>query len=420
MKHTLFILLCLLPFRMLYAQDEVLLDSCYAWARDNYPNLKQAGIWTEITTLQKENIQTNSLPQVTLNGQATYQSDVTGIDIPLPNISVPRPSKDQYKAYAEIRQSIWDGGMSAANARLEDALLQNHLNELEVELYKLNQQVAQAFFTVLISNKQNEVLEAQKTVLEERLKATQSAVRHGTAEKTSGLLIRAEILNLKQTEVQQKSVKSAAIGMLSVLTGRTINSDSKFNFSEPQPYEVGSVSRPERHLFESQRQQMEDQMSLLDKNRNPKVFGFGQAGYGKPGLNMLSDQFDTYYLVGAGLSWNPFDWKKTTRKKQVLQLQQERINVQEQTFLQSINLLLARKQEELNKLEEMLEADKEMVAIRSEITAAATSKLENETLTTSEYIREVQAETIAKLNYELHKIQLNEAREDFHLIKGKE
>ena len=420
MKHTLFILVLLFPIHLLNAQEEILLDSCYAWAGNNYPNLKQAGIWNEITALQKENIQTNLLPQVTLHGQATYQSDVTGIDIPLPNVTVPRPSKDQYKAHAEIRQSLWDGGRSAANARLEDALLRNHLNELEVELYKLNEQVAQAFFTVLISKKQKEVLEAQKTVLHEQLKSAQSAVRHGTAERTSELLIQAEILNLEQNVVQMESVKSAAIEMLTVLTGRIISSDSKFSFRKSQPVADAPPARPESQLFESQRMQMEHQMALLDKNRNPKVFGFGQAGYGKPGLNMLSEKFDAFYLVGAGITWNPFDWKETARKKQVLQLQQERIYAQEQTFLQNINLLLVHQQEKINKLEKIIDTDKEIVTIRNEITAAATSKLENETLTTSEYIREVQAETIAKLNYELHKIQLDEARETFNLIKGKE
>ena len=79
---------------------EVSLDSCYQWARQNYPNLKQAGIFKEITALQQENIKTNYYPQVTLNGQATYQSDVTHIGISLPNISIPTVSKDQYKAYA--------------------------------------------------------------------------------------------------------------------------------------------------------------------------------------------------------------------------------------------------------------------------------------------------------------------------------
>ena len=125
------------------------LQDCYHWARENYPNLKQAEIWQEITSLKKENIKTNYLPQVTLNGQATYQSDVTKVDIAMPGISIPSVSKDQYKAYAEFRQTIWDGGISAANAELEDAILKSNLSQVEVELYKLNEQVAQAFFTVL-------------------------------------------------------------------------------------------------------------------------------------------------------------------------------------------------------------------------------------------------------------------------------
>jgi outer membrane protein TolC len=109
------------------------------------------------------------LPQVSLNGQATYQSDVTKVDIALPNVSIPTVSKDQYKAYAEFRQTIWDGGLTAANAQLEDALLKSNLSELEVEFYKLNEQVAQAFFTALVVEKQAEVVNAQEKSTPEKL-----------------------------------------------------------------------------------------------------------------------------------------------------------------------------------------------------------------------------------------------------------
>jgi hypothetical protein len=70
-------------------------------------------------------------------------------------------------------------------------------------------------------------------------------------------------------------------------------------------------------------------------------------------------------------------------------------------------------------METMLKTDLEMVELRAEITKSASSKLENGSLTTSDYIRELQAETVAKLNQELHKIQLSEAREKYILIKGK-
>ena len=134
---------------------------------------------------------------------------------------------------------------------------------------------------------------------------------------------------------------------------------------------------------------------------------------------MLNDKFDSYYMVGVGLSWNVFDWKKTNREKQMLHLQSDRITRQEETFTQNIQLLLVQQNEQIAKLEKLMETDSKMVALRAEIAQTSASKLENETITTSDYIQDVQAETIAKLNRELHQIQLNEAKEKYLLIQGK-
>ena len=413
------LLILILPIQVIFAQEQISLEECYSLARENYPKLKQTEIWSEISALEKENIKTNNLPQLALNAQATYQSDVTGIEIPVPGIDIPTVSKDQYKAYAEFKQTIWDGGISEINQKLEDALLKNNLSQLEVEMYKLNEQVSQAFFTVLLVNKQADVLQAQNTVLEEKLKSIESAIRNGIAEKSAAFVLQAEILKLQQNQIQLYAAKNAACKMLSILTGTDISNETDFNYNANNSPVTNTKNRPELELFSNQSKQLNTQMELLDKTRNPKLFGFGQAGFGKPGLNMLNDEFDAYYLVGVGISWNAFDWKTTLRKKQVLKLQQEMIQTQEETFSQNIQLLLTRQNEEIKKLENIIESDEEMIKLRSEITKAASSKLENETITTSDYVRELQAETISKLNLELHKIQLDEANEKYKLIAGK-
>ena len=417
MKKLLFILF--LPIQLAFAQQTVTLEESYQLARENFPNLKKAELLQEITALNKENISTNYLPRVSVNGQATYQSDVTKVDISMPNVTIPSVSKDQYKAYAEFRQSIWDGGLTSANQVLEDAILKSNLSELEVELYKLNEQVAQAFFTVLAMGQQKEVLQAQKKVLQEKLKVVQSGIRNQMMEKSAALTIEAEILNLEQNELQLETGKSAALKMLSILTGKEIDSVSapEVDQSEIKPHR--EISRPELQLFSNQVAQIETQKSLLDKKRNPKVFGFGQAGYGKPGLNMLSDKFDTYYLVGVGVSWNPFDWNQTDRQKQVLQLRQEMVQQQEKTFSQNIQLLLAQQSEQINKLEKLLEKDNKLVELKTEITKITASKLENGTINSADYVRDMQAETVAKFNRELHEIQLKEAIEKQRIIQGK-
>lgn len=416
MKKFLFLLL--FPVQVAYGQTSVTLDSCYKWARENYPNQQQAGIIKEISGLKKENLNINYLPQISLNGQATYQSDVTKVDIALPNMSIPSVSKDQYKAYAELRQTIWDGGLTAANAQLEDAVLHSNLSQLEVELYKLNEQVAQAFFTALAIDKQMEVLNAQKKVLNEKLKTVQSGIKNQVMEKSAALTLNAEILNLEQNEIQLDAAKNAALQMLALMTGKSDTENSKLEYKVTETINKNEFLRPEQTLFYAQKIQLDKQSELLEKSRNPKLFGFGQAGYGKPGLNMLNNEFDTYYLVGIGLSWNAFDWKKTDRQKQVLQLQQQMIDRQEKTFNQNLEILLKQQNEQIGKLEKLLETDLKMVELRAEIARTSASKLGNETITMADYIQDVQLETIAKLNYELHKIQLNEALEKYNLIIG--
>ena len=416
--RKLFILL-LLPAQLVFSQNEVSLDSCYQWARENYPNLKQAGIYQEITALQQENIKTNYYPQVTLNGQATYQSQVIEIPSIIPGFSPGAVPKDQYKAYAELKQSIWDGGISAANRELENAILNKNLSELEIELYKLNDQVSQAFFTALVMDQQTAVIDVQKKVLDEKLKSIESGIANGMVEKSSALVIKAELLNLEQSRIQLEAGKNSALKMLSVITGKDIAENSKLDYTSKEIPNTEELQRPELNFYTNQSQLMNSQIELLNKTRNPKLFGFGQVGYGKPGLNMLNNSFDPWYSLGVGVSWNAFDWKNTARKKEVLRLQQDALQYHEEVFRQNIQILDVQQKETIGKLESMISNDQALVNLWSEITRTAASKLENQVITASDYISEVQAETLAKINFELHKIQLDEAKEKYELIMGK-
>jgi outer membrane protein TolC len=412
------LILLLFPVQLALAQNSVQLDSCYVWARQNYPNLKQSELWKEINSLSIQNHETNYLPQVTLNGQATYQSAVTEVPVSIPGISIPTVSKNRYNTYAELQQTIWDGGLTKANKTLETAILNSHLSQLEVELYKLNEQVAQAFFTTLVVDQQKEVILAQVKTIDEQLSRAESGIRNGVTEPSAAMVLKAERINLEQNIVELDAAKNASRQMLELLTGKQFTEKEAFSYQSNFSFN-SELLRPELQLLAVQREQLAVQSDLLSKTRNPKLFGFGQMGYGKPGLNMLLDEFKGYYLFGVGVSWNAFDWKQTSRKQQVLKLQQEMLQSQEATFIQNLNLLLIQQKEQIGKLEQLIANDENLVKLRSGITKAAASKLENETITTSDYVQELQAETVEKLKQELHKIQLNEAREKYVLIKGK-
>ena len=78
------------------AQERITLEECYTLVSQNYPLAKQSQLLEAQNKLDTEVISTSKLPKLSLDAQATYQSDV--IEVPIPNSSVEPLNKDQYRA----------------------------------------------------------------------------------------------------------------------------------------------------------------------------------------------------------------------------------------------------------------------------------------------------------------------------------
>jgi outer membrane protein TolC len=411
------ILFFLLSSHFVFAQPEVTREQCYTWAREHYPRLKDAEYYSALAGLRTRNLQTAFLPSVVLKGQATYQSDVTKVEIPVPGIEVPTISKDQYKVYLEFQQNIWDGGLTRSQTLLEEAVLQTNLSQLETELYQIRNQINEAWFSALAALKSKEVLEVQQETLREKIKALESGVRNGVIESSALDALEAEILHIGQTIVEVETGYRTALKVLSILTGKALEPTVLLKTETVNP-EGGSPERPELDLFAHQRNQLDQKVRLLDKSRNPRIFGFGQGGLGRPGLNMLSDEFAPYYLIGIGLSWNMLDWKKTKREKQAIGFQKKIIYAQQETFEQNLSLLLEQQKETIEKMKKLIESDQEIIDLRNKIAESSASKLKNGTLRTADYIADLNGATLAQLKLETHRILLKEAMVAYNTIKG--
>ena len=82
--------------------NSVTIEECYEWSRANYPLISKLDLLQKSTQFNLSNASKGNLPQININGQATYQSEVTELPIDLPNIDIPSMSKDQYKIYGQI------------------------------------------------------------------------------------------------------------------------------------------------------------------------------------------------------------------------------------------------------------------------------------------------------------------------------
>lgn len=404
------------PFLM--AQEPVTLEQCQLWARENHPVLKQSGLYQQILDLKNENNSTSLLPQLTLNGQATYQSDVTRIGISIPGMTIPTADKDQYKIYLDLRQTIWDGGLSRARELINETENAGNQQQVEVELYQLKERVNQFYFTSFLVQENLQILEQKTGTLAERRKMIESAVRNGMALSSELDQLLAELLTTDQLSLELKNSLQTVLSALSILTGRPVDQLQNLTLATPPQSQDQPLMRPELDLFARQGDLLNANSEILKKQRHPKLFGFGQAGYGKPGLNMLNNEFDTWYLVGIGFNWNVLDWKTTSRQQQVLKLQQEIVQTRQQAFVRNIDLATDQQNKQIDQLNQLLKTDQELIQIRERITKTSASKLENGSITMADYIKDLNAETTAKLTLETHRIQRMEAQVKLENIRG--
>ncbi len=140
-----FLFIAMLPV-VAYSQDTLSLSGLLKSMQQNSSLYKIMPATDSIYALRKSNIKVNYLPRVDFNAEATWQSDVTQMNIPIPNISIPSPDKDNYKVTVDVSQLIWDGGATTSRLKSEENVRLLEQNKVDNELYVLKDRVASLYF----------------------------------------------------------------------------------------------------------------------------------------------------------------------------------------------------------------------------------------------------------------------------------
>ncbi len=403
-----FFVLCLISMPFINLAQEVLtIEQCYESARNNYPLIKQKELIEQSKEFSIANVRSGLLPQISINAQATYQSDVTQVPITAPGFNIEALAKDQYKVYGEVTQSLYDGGTTKGQKTIVETSARVEDQKLEIELYKIKERINQLFFGILLVDEQTKQLELLQKDLERNIARTESAVRNGTAFKMSVDLLQAEYLKAEQRIIETQSMRQAFIVMLGYFINKPLTETTQLEKPiilsiEDQPL----LTRPELTLFNYQNEMLGAQYELGKTKTLPRVGLFFQGGYGRPALNQLKNEFDTYYLGGIRLNWSLSGFYNSKRDKQLLDLNMRQVNAQKETFEFNTNLITGQQKQELNKLKKLISVDDKIIELRTSIKQTAEMQQENGVITTNDYLRELNAEDQAKQNRLLHEMQL--------------
>jgi len=405
-KKILFNLILFLVPSISYGQN-LSIKTCQESARNNYPLVKQFGLIEKTAEYNISNANKAYLPQLNLTAKATYQSEVTKLPITIPGIMIPELTKDQYQAAVEVSQLLWDGGVIKAQKKSIQASIEAEKQKLEVDLYALNERVNQLFFGIILLNEQLIQLQILQNELSVNFKRVEAYKQNGVANQSDLDALQVEQINASQRETEIKSTKKSFTEMLSAFTGLKLDEHTTFEKPIVTNFDLNSENkRPELYMLSAQNNLIETQREVIIAGNLPKIAAFVQAGFGKPGLNMLTNTFSPFYIGGIRLSWNlsGFYTQKTNLEK--IELNKKSINIQKETFLFNNNLQIKQQQNEMEKLKSNIKNDDEIIRLRTNIKKSCEVKLENGTATVTDLLREINTESMAKQNKLLHEIQL--------------
>src|SRR5664280_1323698 len=412
MKKTVLILLIAIslgPYR-LQAQKILTLKECYDHAMTSNALAGEKTGYSDISKLKDENLVKGWLPTLDANGSLVYNSSVIDLSgvlglLPIPGIAnaiKPLPH-EQYKITLDINQVIYDGGAIKGARELEKADLSVNQKQTETDLYKLRAEINNYYFNLLLLAKQKELLDTYLEIIEKQISSMQSGIINGVIIKSDIDILTSEKINIEQELAENEIRKTSFIKVLSILTGLEIDSATMFIVPTPKDEFSNELLRPELQLFDLRREQLGAGLKVIESSRMPKAFGFATFGYGNPpGSNFFKNEFAPYYVVGATVKWNIFDWNRSKNEKQVISFQQSIIENRKKDLTDNLNRLLVSKNAEIISIKDLIDRDNELIALRKKITASSKSQYQNGTVTATEYLNQLNSERQALILSLIH------------------
>lgn len=405
MKRTILSFSLLLVAMLAHAQ--LTLEGCHSLAQTNYPLVRQYGLIEKAREYNLENAGKGYLPQFTLSGKATYQSDVTKLPVDIPGIHIKSMPKDQYQVMAEVSQNIWDGGDIRSKKQLTRAASEIDREKQEVDMYALNERVNQVYFGILLLDEQLR----QNLLLQEDLKRTHKQISdymaNGIANQSDLDAVSVELLNAKQQRIELEASRQAYVSMLSIFIGEEIAAGTTLQKPDDGPASASLLNnRPELRWFDAQGNRLNVQESSLKTRLQPRFGLFVQGAYGNPGLNMLKDDFSAYYVAGVRMSWNFGSLYTMRNDRRLIDNSRRQLETNRDVFLFNTRLQSTQQHAAILSMRKQMADDDEIIRLRINIRKAAEAKVANGTLTVTDMLREITAENMARQTKALHEVQL--------------
>lgn len=392
------------------------LADLYRAAEAADPRLRELPLLERQWMLRDANVNVLRLPALSLETQAQAQSDAPAAPIAVdgrPLFSAPKTTVD---ALLRVEQRLFDPTLPAQAALLRAQLAEDQ-SRVRTALYAVRQQVNEAFFAAAALEQRAGVLAASATELDARLRETSARVREGTALPADAAAVEATLLQRRQEEDELRTNRRAALDRLAIIVGRAIDADATIALPDLAAVTRDTRSRlpelrarPEFAQFARTRERLARQRELTAAQTQPRIAAFGRVGYGRPGLNFIRDEFESYGVGGLRLQWNAWSWGATRRDQEATTLQADIVGAEEAAFARSIVESTRDDLATIARLERALDTDRRIVELRIEVDRSARARMTEGVMTAADYLARDTELLQARFAQAAHEVELAQAR----------
>jgi outer membrane protein TolC len=339
---------------------------------------------------------------------------------------IPAPPNDTYDSRVSVEQAIVDPTISVRQ-KVERAELAESEAQVRTSLFDLRREVNEAFFNAALLAERRGLLAATIADLEKQLAEAGVRVREGAALPSDTAAIQATLLERRQDDAEVEADRGAALVRLTELVKRPVSGAEPFALPDLTTATAQARqgldslrTRPEYEQFARTRDVLSRQQDAASADQRPRLSAFGSAGYGRPGLNPVSDQFDTYYLAGLKVTWTPWNWGSTGRERDAIAIQREIVASEEAAFTSRLTRDIQNDLADIDRLDAALALDDQIVALRERVDAETGIRFREGVVTASEYVDRNTDVLEARLARATHRVEQVQARARFLTSLGLE
>lgn len=410
------LLLMTLSFQFASAQNVVSLDSCIVWAKRNYPLIKQNNLLADYSEANIKTISENWYPKLSFMARATYNTEVVAFNFPGMNMSFPH---DAYLTNITLDQTLFDGGQTGQQKKIERLNADLEIQKNEVEMYKLVDRISQLYVNILLSRENLKILNIYKEDIENKQKNIAASLKNGLALESNIDELEAEKLKTEQSITEAQENLKSLYETLATYTAKSFGDQTEFTMTPLGGVSQGAdIVRPELKMLSLQQELLDSRFQLTNKLALPRIsLGVG-ANYGRPGPNFINQNLRFFGDANISVRWNISSLYGLDKEKNRFQLNQQMVDVQREMFLLNLKNALTTQTAQINALQDMIQKDRVIIEKRHNVTTTASSQLENGRITVTDYLTQLNAEMQATLNQKLHEIKLMNAMTTYNTTKG--